>query len=120
MENTDYTVAVIEAGSFYEIDNANYSQIPAYDIFYSSTSPSNAQPLVDWGIVTTPQNVRLFLEASMHADCIQAIGQSRDIVLPGEDSRRRVCLPRFVTISKAATFTDSPFSSARNYLAYHR
>jgi choline dehydrogenase len=30
-----YTVAVIEAGSFYEIGNENRSQIPAYDVEYS-------------------------------------------------------------------------------------
>ncbi|KAL9078893.1 MAG: hypothetical protein Q9157_002188 [Trypethelium eluteriae] len=54
-EDTNYTVAVIEAGSFYEFDNANYSQIPAYDTYYSSASPSNIQPLVDWGIITVPQ-----------------------------------------------------------------
>lgn len=28
--NSSYSVAVIEAGGFYEMDNGNYSQIPAY------------------------------------------------------------------------------------------
>ncbi|CAN9198421.1 unnamed protein product [Alternaria alternata] len=39
------TVAVIEAGSFYEISNGNYSQIPYYSTMY---------PLIDWGIFTEP------------------------------------------------------------------
>lgn len=28
--NSTYSVAVIEAGGFYELDNGNYSQIPAF------------------------------------------------------------------------------------------
>ena len=28
--NSSFTVAVIEAGGFYEFDNGNYSEIPAY------------------------------------------------------------------------------------------
>ena len=51
------SVAVIEGGSFYEIDNGNISQIPALDSEYSSPSPATIQPLVDWGIVTIPQKV---------------------------------------------------------------
>lgn len=50
-------VAVIEAGSFYEIGNGNISQIPAGDGTYAGTSPDDWQPLVDWGYVTTPQAV---------------------------------------------------------------
>ncbi|KAI4129721.1 MAG: hypothetical protein LQ338_002105 [Usnochroma carphineum] len=53
--NPQLSVAVIEGGSFYEIDNGNYSQIPAYDVQFSSPDPASIQPLVDWGIVTTPQ-----------------------------------------------------------------
>lgn len=53
------SVAVIEGGSFYEISNGNLSQIPADDVFFASASPSDIQPLVDWGIVTQPQQVIL-------------------------------------------------------------
>ncbi|KAL8722177.1 MAG: hypothetical protein Q9225_001273 [Loekoesia sp. 1 TL-2023] len=48
-------VAVIEAGSFYEIGNGNISQIPAGDGTYAGTAKDDWQPLVDWGYVTTPQ-----------------------------------------------------------------
>ena len=55
--NPAVSVAVVEAGSFYEVDNGNISQIPAFDAEYSSLSPPTTQPLVDWGIVTVPQKV---------------------------------------------------------------
>ncbi|KAL6719080.1 hypothetical protein ACLMJK_003315 [Lecanora helva] len=54
-EDPDVSVAVIEGGGFYETDNGNVSQVPAYALQYSSPSPSSIQPLVDWGIVTVPQ-----------------------------------------------------------------
>lgn len=50
-------VAVIEAGSFYEIGNGNISQVPAFDGVYSGRAKDDWQPLVDWGYVTTPQAV---------------------------------------------------------------
>ena len=51
-------VAVIEAGSFYELTNGNLSQIPADDVSWTSKSPNDVNPLVDWGFTTTPQAVR--------------------------------------------------------------
>ena len=60
--NPAVSVAVIEGGSFYEIDNGNYSQIPVYDTRFSSPSPTTIQPLVDWGIVTLPQTVCTVLQ----------------------------------------------------------
>ena len=57
--NPALSVAVIEGGGFYEIDNGNISQIPGFDAEYSSSSPTTIQPLVDWGIVTVPQTVRI-------------------------------------------------------------
>ena len=56
-ENPQLSVAVIEGGSYYELDNGNYSQIPAYDVQFSSADPASIQPLVDWGVVTPPQAV---------------------------------------------------------------
>ena len=49
-EYTNATVAVIEAGGFYEIDNGNQSIIPGY-------CSSLHQPRVDWAFYTTPQLV---------------------------------------------------------------
>lgn len=48
VENTNATVAVIEGGSFYELMNGNYSQIPFYSTQWSGT---DWQPNVEWGMV---------------------------------------------------------------------
>ena len=56
-EDPHNLVAVIEAGSFYEIDNGNLSQIPADDIFWDGKDPNDVNPLIDWGFLTTPQAV---------------------------------------------------------------
>lgn len=53
------TVAVIEAGGFYEVDNGNISVIPGYATFFTGTNPNDTQPLVDWGFDTVPQAVCL-------------------------------------------------------------
>ncbi|ETN44713.1 uncharacterized protein HMPREF1541_10383 [Cyphellophora europaea CBS 101466] len=56
-ENGSYTVAVIEAGGFYGVDNGNISVVPNLGLIY--TSPllvlKDAYPTVDWGITTTNQ-----------------------------------------------------------------
>ena len=57
-EDSRNLVAVIEAGSFYELTNGNLSQIPADDVSWTSKSLDDVNPLVDWGFTTTPQAVR--------------------------------------------------------------
>jgi len=54
-ENPAWSVAVIEAGGFYEIDNGNISQIPAFAGTFTGADPSSTQPLIDWNIETAPQ-----------------------------------------------------------------
>ncbi|KAL8647900.1 MAG: hypothetical protein Q9210_005287 [Variospora velana] len=54
-ENPALTVAVVEAGGFYEADNGNLSVVPGYCTTYSGTDPKLTNPNVDWGFVTTPQ-----------------------------------------------------------------
>ena len=56
-EDPSVSVAVVEAGSFYEIDNGNRSQVPAESIAGTGKDPNDVNPLVDWGFVTTPQAV---------------------------------------------------------------
>lgn len=56
-ENPSYQVAVIEAGSFYELSNGNLSQIPNNDVNFAGKNITDTNPLVDWGFVTTPQSV---------------------------------------------------------------
>jgi choline dehydrogenase len=50
-----HTVAVIEAGSFYEIDNGNVSQIPRYVWSGADLGFSDVNPLVDWEFETEPE-----------------------------------------------------------------
>ena len=56
-QNASLSVAVIEAGGFYEIENGNQSVVPAYNLVYDFTTPDSQwdTPLVDWGFLTTPQ-----------------------------------------------------------------
>ncbi|KAI4162703.1 MAG: hypothetical protein LQ342_003749 [Letrouitia transgressa] len=57
-EDPKVSVAVVEAGGFYGLDNGNVSQIPAYHTVNSNADPdpANIQPLIDWGIITPPQD----------------------------------------------------------------
>ena len=62
-ENPLTTVAVIEAGSFYELDG-NSSEIPAFDTLWAGKDPKDTNPEVDWGFETVPQAVCFPLEYS--------------------------------------------------------
>ncbi|KAL4897648.1 hypothetical protein BDV59DRAFT_190567 [Aspergillus ambiguus] len=53
--NSNLTVAVVEAGGFYEVDNGNLSVVPGYTTYFSGSDPNDYQPLIDWGITTEPQ-----------------------------------------------------------------
>lgn len=57
VENGTNSVALIEAGGLYEIENGSVSQIPAYVAYNSSFSGMDIQPLIDWVIVTEPPPV---------------------------------------------------------------
>lgn len=50
-----HTVAVVEAGSFYEISNSNYSQVPLESMEFTQKNASLDSPQVDWGFQTVPQ-----------------------------------------------------------------
>ncbi|KAK8016724.1 hypothetical protein PG993_014913 [Apiospora rasikravindrae] len=54
-EDASVKVAVIEAGTYYQVTNPVLSTTPAGDSFFAGASPSDTNPLVDWNIVTTPQ-----------------------------------------------------------------
>ena len=51
------SVAVIEAGGFYEFGAGNLSQIPLLDIYWAGKDKNDTNPLVDWDFTTTPQAV---------------------------------------------------------------
>ncbi|KAI1325294.1 putative glucose-methanol-choline oxidoreductase [Xylariaceae sp. FL0255] len=54
VESQAGSVAVIEAGTFYEIVG-NTSEVPAYDVYYTSKGTTDWNPQIDWGYITTPQ-----------------------------------------------------------------
>ncbi|RMD39761.1 hypothetical protein DV735_g5372, partial [Chaetothyriales sp. CBS 134920] len=54
-EDRSVSVAVIEAGSFYEISNGNLSQVPATSVAYIGKEVDDWHPGIDWGFLTTPQ-----------------------------------------------------------------
>lgn len=56
-EDGTKTVAVVEAGGFYEVENGNTSVVPAYNQAYNYITPDSQwdNPLTDWGFLTTTQ-----------------------------------------------------------------
>ncbi|CAD0030054.1 unnamed protein product [Aureobasidium pullulans] len=54
-EDNTHTVAVVEAGGFYQLEAGNKSVTPAYNPEFASINNPLSDPLIDWGFVTTPQ-----------------------------------------------------------------
>ncbi|KAI1126498.1 hypothetical protein F5Y10DRAFT_293764 [Nemania abortiva] len=55
-EDPGTTVAVIEAGTYYDISNPLFSRIPAFDSVGAQSSPESINPAIDWGFITSPQD----------------------------------------------------------------
>lgn len=55
-EDPSTSVAVVEAGAFYEDVRPDLS-IPANDGYWIGKDANDTNPLVDWGFLTTPQAV---------------------------------------------------------------
>ncbi|KAK0614927.1 glucose-methanol-choline oxidoreductase [Bombardia bombarda] len=55
-------VAVVEAGTFYEISNGNLSQVPATDGLFAGVGRNDWQPMIDWGYITQPMHGAYDLE----------------------------------------------------------
>ncbi|KAH6662818.1 versicolorin B synthase [Halenospora varia] len=53
--NASITVAVIEAGDFYQFANGNLSEIPAYASSFTGNNPIAKNPYLDWYMYTEPQ-----------------------------------------------------------------
>lgn len=63
--NGSYSVAVVEAGDFYEFSNGNYTEIPAYASEFIGSNPVLKNPYLDWYLYTTPQDVSRILAYSV-------------------------------------------------------
>lgn len=55
--NPAITVAVLEAGDFYEFSNGNFSEVPAYATQFTGSDPVMKNPGLDWYMYTEPQSV---------------------------------------------------------------
>ncbi|KAI4157806.1 MAG: hypothetical protein LQ342_008001 [Letrouitia transgressa] len=53
--NASGTVAVIEAGDFYEFSNGNLSEVPAFATQFTGNDPVQKNPYLDWYMYTEPQ-----------------------------------------------------------------
>ena len=70
-ENGTYSVGLVEAGGFYEIDGGNQSVIPAYESNYLEGPPT-----IDWKIYTTNQAVRVYFPRSRYLSSPQILTKS--------------------------------------------
>jgi choline dehydrogenase-like flavoprotein len=59
--DTDFTVAVVNAGDFYEFANGNNTEIPAFAAAFVGSNPIAKNPLLDWYQYTVSQPVRIYL-----------------------------------------------------------
>ena len=57
--DTNLTVAVINAGDFYEFVNGNNTEIPAFAAAFVGSNPVAKNPLLDWYQYTERQVVKL-------------------------------------------------------------
>ena len=57
--NASNSVAVVDAGDFYEFANGNYTEIPADASMFVGSNPVEKNPFLDWYQYTTRQQVRL-------------------------------------------------------------
>lgn len=55
--NASVTVAVVEAGDFYEFSNGNFTQVPAYAAAFVGSNPVLRNPRLDWYQFTERQAV---------------------------------------------------------------
>lgn len=91
------SVAVIEAGGFYELDNGNFSQIPGYCSLYANPDVVDGQivqpqPLIDWSLITQPQPVSMFCRLSLYdlANSTSGFEQATDTLHPRQNTWGRV------------------------------
>lgn len=58
-ENASVSVAVVEAGGYYEVDNGNGSVVPVlcYNQYTGTVPEQNKQPKIDWDYATVSQKV---------------------------------------------------------------
>ncbi|KAI1368159.1 putative glucose-methanol-choline oxidoreductase [Xylaria arbuscula] len=110
LEQNAGSVAVVEAGTFYEISNGNLSQVPGTDTAFSWKGIHDWQPLVDWGYITTPQA----------GGFNQTMHYARGKVLGGTSGRNYMVYqrPTADTLQQWADLVDDQSYSIDNFLPF--
>ena len=67
MDPAGYSVAVVETGSFYELDNSNRTTVAGYD--YYSLQTDTPSSFVNYNIPTVPQAVSHYSDHCSGATC---------------------------------------------------
>ncbi|KFY32224.1 hypothetical protein V493_00394 [Pseudogymnoascus sp. VKM F-4281 (FW-2241)] len=125
-ENSNWTVAVVEAGGFYETDNGNVSQVPLFASIGSDKSAANFNPLVDWGFITEPQVVGYPFRFSICPPGFRLCAPSERKGIIGLTSLLKLYVD--FLLEQGANNASVHYargkclggSSARNYMAYQR
>jgi 5'-oxoaverantin cyclase/versicolorin B synthase len=89
-ENGSCSVAVIEAGGFYEIEAGNATEVPMYLFNYFFDNGKVKNPLFDWYQYTVPQPVRIHWEMDTLVSCTNDVEGPREtghVLHAGQDSR---------------------------------
>lgn len=106
------SVAVVEAGGFYETDNGNLSVVPGYATYFTGSDLDNFQPLIDWGIATTEQQAPI--SRSLH--------YARGKTLGGSSARNYFLYqrPTIESMQKWADEVDDDSWTWENMLPYFK
>lgn len=78
--NASVTVAVIEAGDFYEFSNGNFSEVPAYASQFTGNNPTQKNPFLDWYQYTEPQPVSRCFFFAARIDIFLALVRGTDVI----------------------------------------
>ncbi|GME22370.1 GMC oxidoreductase [Neofusicoccum parvum] len=110
--SADISVAVVEAGSFYEITNGNLSVVPGYGPWFTGLDEDDWQPGVDWGFQTVPQTG--FSNRTYH--------YTRGKTLGGSSARNYMLYQRATvdSFTRWATLVDDPSYTWPSVLPYYK
>ncbi|KAH8754201.1 hypothetical protein F5883DRAFT_188173 [Diaporthe sp. PMI_573] len=112
LAEANMSVAVVEAGGFYDIDNGNFSTVPAYAVFGAGSSAESINPSVDWAFMTSPQ-------AGMNN---RSMHYARGKTLGGSSARNYFTYnrPTVDSMNRWASMVDDDSYNWENFLPYFK
>ncbi|KAI0119748.1 choline dehydrogenase [Daldinia grandis] len=111
-ENPKMAVAVVEAGTYYQINHPVFSTVPMCTGGFTGSSPSDMNPGVDWGFITTSQKSAGGRE----------LHYTRGKCLGGSSGRNAMMYlrPDKGSLNKWAELVEDPTYAFENMLPYFR